>query len=78
MGLMLILLALALLVGHVATVLFVYRDAQTRRTCPLFWLIAASLGGWIVAVTWLSLRERFTDLALETIMANQSLPDPEV
>jgi len=79
MGLVLILLALALLAGWVATVVFVYRDAQTRRCCPAAWLAATIVGGWVTAVIWVGVRERFPDLALEMILGEGKgqTPEPE-
>lgn len=68
MGLMALALAMCLLMAHVAAVMFVYRDAQTRRSWPLVWLVLASVGGWVVAITWLWAREHFEDLTLEMIM----------
>ncbi|MEN6301337.1 MAG: hypothetical protein ABFD96_01355 [Armatimonadia bacterium] len=79
MGTMAILLAACILMAHVAAVMFVYRDAQTRRTSPILWLIAASIGGWVVALLWLWLREYFADLTLEMIMNRpdgEALPEP--
>lgn len=68
MGTMAILLAACLIMAHVAAVMFVYRDAQTRRTSPILWLMLASVGGWVVALVWLWARDYFADLALEMIM----------
>lgn len=68
MGITAIVLAVCVLMVHVAAVMFVYRDAQTRRTSPVLWLVAASIGGWVVALLWMWLREYFDDLTLEMIM----------
>lgn len=74
-GVLFVLLAL-LLVGSVVWIaLFVYRDAQTRRTCALAWLLATLLGGWLAAFVWFVARDRYPDLILEQITARQASGD---
>lgn len=70
LGTIFILLALGLVYSVIAIAFGLYREAQGRRTCPLFWLIAGLLGGWLTALIWLVVRDRFPDLALEQIEAN--------
>jgi len=70
LGIIFILLALSLVYSVIAIAIGIYREAQGRRTWPLFWLIAGLLGGWVTAIIWLVVRDRFPDLALLQIEAN--------
>ena len=69
-----ILIALALIASIVYMAVFVYRDAQTRRTWPVVWLVIALLGGWLGAGVWFVVRDRYPDLILEQITANEAKP----
>jgi hypothetical protein len=73
-GLGFILMALALIGSVVYMAIFVYRDAQTRRTWPVMWLVIALIGGWLGAGVWFVVRERYPDLILEQITANEAKP----
>ena len=70
LGIIFILLALGLVYSVIAIAIGIYHEAQGRRTWPLFWLIAGLLGGWLTAIIWLVVRDRFPDLVLEQTEAN--------
>jgi type VI protein secretion system component VasK len=70
LGVIFIVLALALVYSVIAIAFGIYHEAQGRRTWPLFWLVAGLVGGWLTAIIWLVVRDRFPDLALEQIEAN--------
>ena len=74
MGIGVILLALALVVSIVIMAVSVYRDAQTRRTWPVAWLLIALLGGWLGAMLWFIVRDRYPDLILEQLTNNEAKP----
>lgn len=74
-GIVFIALALALLASVVYIALFVYRDAQTRRTCPALWLVATLLGGWLTAFVWFIVRDRYPDPILDQITRDYDAPE---
>lgn len=73
-GIIFIALALALVASVIYVALLVYRDAQTRRTWPVFWLIVSLLLGWLGALIWFVVRDRYADLILEQIMSQPAQP----
>lgn len=72
-GVIFIGLAVCLVASVIYIALLVYRDAQTRRTWPVFWLVVALLGGWLGALAWFVVRDRYPDLILEQI-TSQTAP----
>ena len=77
LGIIFILLALGLVYSVIAIAIGLYHEAQGRRTWPIFWLIAGLLGGWLTAIIWLVVRDRFPDLVLEEIEANARATKPD-
>jgi ABC-type sugar transport system permease subunit len=60
-GLLFIVLALAIVRSIIWIALATYQDAQGRGAPAVFWLIATLLGGWVTAVIWMLVRERYDE-----------------
>lgn len=74
LGLIFIVLAIVLIYAVIAIAIGIYQEAQTRKTNAVAWFVAALLGGWLTAIIWLVVRDRYEDLALEMIINKKSPP----
>lgn len=73
-GLLFIVLALAIVGSIVWIALGTYQDARGRGAPAVFWLIATLLGGWVTAVIWMLVRDRYDEAI--TIMGATGQEEP--
>ena len=58
-GALFILLALGLIAAIVAMAVSIYHDARERGAPALAWCLATLIGGWLTAVVWMVVRDRY-------------------
>lgn len=76
LGLIFIVLAIAIVVSLVAIAMWIYGDARERGAPALLWLVIAIIGGWLAAIAWMLVRERYGDPA-DIIMKSAGVSETE-
>ena len=74
-GLLFIVLILTLVGSIIWIAVSIYQDAHWRGAPAILWLLAALIGGWLTAIAWMVIRDRYEE-SVPVTAASAEAPQP--